>query len=171
MNTLFETKKKEFKGAHFSECGLYRYSLWRVWDESKPLVMFIGLNPSKADSKEDDNTIKRVRAIAEFNGFGGFYMCNCYSYISTNPKMLKMETLDAMMENARHISSCAQGVSEVVFAWGNFKQVTKELSDKLRAKFPNAKALHINNSGSPKHPLFCRAKSPLIPFNPITPKP
>jgi hypothetical protein len=33
------------KEAEFSECRKYRYTLWRVWSEGEPLVMFIGLNP------------------------------------------------------------------------------------------------------------------------------
>lgn len=31
------------KGAVISECQNYRYSLWRIWDESKPLIGFIGV--------------------------------------------------------------------------------------------------------------------------------
>ncbi len=31
-------------GAEFSECRQYRYALWRMWDRSKPPVMFVGLN-------------------------------------------------------------------------------------------------------------------------------
>ena len=39
-------EKEEINGAEFSEGRKYRYALWRIWDSSKPLVMFIGLNPS-----------------------------------------------------------------------------------------------------------------------------
>ena len=28
------------KGAIFSECKKYRYAIWRIWDKSKPYVMF-----------------------------------------------------------------------------------------------------------------------------------
>ncbi|PHM62792.1 DUF1643 domain-containing protein [Xenorhabdus ishibashii] len=48
-----------------SEDGLYRYDLWRVWDESKPNVMFIGLNPSTADHEINDNTITRCSTFEE----------------------------------------------------------------------------------------------------------
>jgi hypothetical protein len=30
---------EQFAGADFSECGKYRYKLWRIWDENKPLAM------------------------------------------------------------------------------------------------------------------------------------
>ena len=45
--------------AIFSECRKYRYALCRIWDDSKPYAMFIGLNPSTADETEDDPTIRR----------------------------------------------------------------------------------------------------------------
>ncbi|MEP0266583.1 DUF1643 domain-containing protein [Dokdonia sp.] len=35
-------------GATISICKKYRYDLYRVWDESKPIAVFIMLNPSKA---------------------------------------------------------------------------------------------------------------------------
>jgi hypothetical protein len=155
----------EIKGADFSEDGLYRYSLWRVWDESKPLAMFIGLNPSQANAEKDDNTIKRVRAIATNLGYGGIYMCNCFSYISTNPKFLQAETIEAMMKNAEVLKLVASRCKDVFFAWGNFKVVSKSgIDKKLLEAFPNAKALFINQNGSPKHPLFCRTNIQPVSF-------
>lgn len=149
--------KKEIKGADFSEDGLYRYSLWRVWDESKPLVMFIGLNPSTANAQEDDPTIRRVKAIAANLGYGGVYMCNCFSYISTNPTFLQAETLEAIMRNAEIVKRVAARCKEIIFAWGNFNVVKESgIDQKLSEAFPHAKALHINKNGSPKHPLYCR---------------
>jgi hypothetical protein len=150
---------EERKGADFSECGLYRYALWRIWDDSKPLVMFVGLNPSTANAEADDPTIRRVRAIATNLGYGGIYMCNCFSYISTNPAMLKAETVEAMIKNAEVLKRAAQRCKDVVFAWGNFKEVSDSgIDKKLAEAFPSAKALFINKNGSPKHPLYCKTE-------------
>ena len=44
------------KSAEISPDGMYRYSLERTWDEGKPTVLFICLNPSTADAVEDDAT-------------------------------------------------------------------------------------------------------------------
>lgn len=151
-------------GADFSECRRYRYALWRIWDARKPLVMFIGLNPSTANEVDADPTIRSVGRIAKANGFGGFYMMNCFPFVSTDPKALRdhgnTEQNDAWLRLAGGV--CA----EVVFAWGSF-DVVKDLGrDKeLLAMFPNAKALHINRDGSPKHPLYCKSTSGLVPFN------
>lgn len=47
------------KGAELSLDRIYRYALYRTWDESLPKVMFVGLNPSTADEFSDDPTIRR----------------------------------------------------------------------------------------------------------------
>lgn len=61
----------EDNGASFSECGKHRLYLWRIWDDSKPKLMFIGLNPSTANANNDDPTISKIKAIANYNGYGG----------------------------------------------------------------------------------------------------
>ena len=58
-------------GAVFSPDRIYRYVLYRVWDEAKPRVMFIGLNPSTADESVDDPTIRRCKRFAADWGYGG----------------------------------------------------------------------------------------------------
>lgn len=155
-------------GAEFSEDRRYRYALWRVWDRSKPLVMFIGLNPSTANESENDPTIKRVIAIARSNGFGGVYMMNCFPLVSTDPRVLNEfydsdahDTYD--MENLRWLLDVRRKCESVVFAWGNFK-VVSERARSVIGYFDDPKALHINKNGTPKHPLFCRADSKLIDF-------
>lgn len=151
-------------GANFSNDRSYRYSLWRIWDESKPLVMFIGLNPSTANEPHSDPTIKRVIRISEYNGYGGFYMMNCFAYISTNPKGLVIDIISHCL-NDNLLIEIGSKCKDVVFAWGNFDVVKDNGMDKeLKQMFPNAKALHINKNGSPKHPLYCKVESKLIDF-------
>jgi hypothetical protein len=150
----------EDNGAAFSEGRQYRFALWRIWDKTKPLVMFIGLNPSTADENENDNTIKRVKSISENLGFGGFYMMNCFPLISTNPGVLHdfYETPfhdSEDIENMRWLLDISKKCGEIIFAWGNFK-VAKQRAESIAGYFQNAKALFINKNGSPKHPLYCK---------------
>jgi hypothetical protein len=143
-------------GADFSECRNYRYSLWRIWDKSKPMVMFIGLNPSTANEFSDDPTIRRVKAIAKNLGYGGVYMMNCFAYISTDPKSLKINPMSKEW-NDNMLTVIASKCADVIFAWGNFEVVKSTGRDlELIEMFPNAKALHINKNGSPKHPLYVK---------------
>ncbi len=161
-------------GAEFSEDRKYRFSLWRIWDESKSLVMFIGLNPSTADEHENDNTIKSVERISRYNGHGGFYMMNCFPIVSTDPSILEgfwasansyEQNQDTI--NRQKLKEIGDKCQAVVFAWGDFKVVKIIHRDKeLLQLFPNAKALHLNKSGSPKHPLYCKEETTFILFKP-----
>lgn len=161
MRTLFPLTKK---WAKFSDCAKFRFALSRIWDESLPFVMFIGLNPSTADATKDDPTIKRVCKIARHNGFGGIYMVNCFAFITAYPEQLQFGKQDY---NNSWITSLSCDCDEIVFAWGSFDVVKEHGRDKeLQRMFPNAKALHINKDGSPKHPLYCKEESLLIPFAP-----
>lgn len=152
-------------GADFSHDRNYRYALWRIWDRTKPLVMFIGLNPSTANENDNDPTIRSVGRISKNNGYGGFYMMNCFPYITAYPELLKRNPmLDEWNNNM--LTVIASKCKDVVFAWGNFDVVKESGRDKeLIEMFPRAKALSINKNGSPKHPLYCKSDTLFIKFN------
>ena len=79
----------DLAGAHFEDDRQYRYLLWRNWDELKPKIMFIGLNPSTANEEKDDPTIRRVCIFAKKWGFGGVYMANLFPFVTAYPKELE----------------------------------------------------------------------------------
>lgn len=152
------------KGAYLSSCREYRFALWRIWDRKKPLVMFIGLNPSQANEEKDDPTIESVIRIAKFNDYGGIYMMNCWPHVATNPKELDCNSIlnESNETFLRIISDLCQ---DVVFAWGNFRIVRDKARDKeLQKMFPSALVIGYNKNRSPKHPLFQKGNSTLIPF-------
>lgn len=153
-----KTKKKimdlfEGNGAEFSPCRKYRFSLWRIWNNDKPLIMFIGLNPSTANEVTDDPTIRRIKKFAFDWGYGGVYMLNCFPYISTNPNDLK--DFGNTEKNDEQLKSIGALCSDIIFAWGSFSIVKETGRDaELIKMFPNAKCLKINKDGSPIHPLY-----------------
>jgi hypothetical protein len=152
----------ENNGARFSQCGKHRLYLWRIWDESKPLIMFIGLNPSTANADNDDPTIRKIKAISKHNGYGGVYMTNLFTYISTDPAKLDMvlgnhQTSNEILLNIR--SKCGH----VCMAWGNFKVLGRD--EQVKQMFPQAMALKINANGSPKHPLYCKNESTFVNYD------
>jgi len=149
-------------GASFSSCRKYRYALWRVWDERKPLVMFIGLNPSTANEDEPDPTITRVIGFAKRWGYGGFYMMNLFAIVSSNPEVLKMDP-DPLGENDGWLEKIAPKCEQIVFAWGNFKEARDRSKDVIRL-FPNAICLKKNKNGTPIHPLYVKADIEPIKF-------
>jgi len=142
-------------GAEFSACRNYRYALWRIWDISKPKVMFIGLNPSTANDISDDPTIRRVKSMAKNWGFGGVYMADLFAWVTPYPDEL-LKCPDPVKDNDLWLHKVAAQCQDVVFAWGNFKEA-KERAEKVTEMFPCAMALPINKNGSPKHPLYVKS--------------
>lgn len=159
----------ENAGAEFSECGKYRYKLWRVWDTSLPKVMCIGLNPSTANASKNDNTINLLIRMLGQLGYGGFYMMNCFAYITSDPKLLKHNPMSDEWNN-NTMTVVASLCDEIVFAWGNFPVIREVGRDKeLEEMFPNARCFGINKNGTPFHPRAMSYKgllnSPqLIPY-------
>ena len=106
-------------GAELSECRTYRYVLWRIWDNSKPKIMFIGLNPSTADENTDDNTITRCISFAKSWGYGGFYMTNLFAYRSKDKSQLYCVDNPIGIDNDEYIIKYANLSEKVIAAWGN----------------------------------------------------
>lgn len=57
-------------GAALSPDGVYRYRLWRIWDDDLAPTAFVMLNPSTADAMQDDPTIRRCMSFARSWGAG-----------------------------------------------------------------------------------------------------
>jgi hypothetical protein len=140
-------------GASFSECRKYRYSLWRIWDVEKPMVMFIGLNPSTANENGDDPTIRRVKKFAFDWGFGGVYMMNLFAWVTAYPEELKQAEDPIGGANDFQLRQIGKICNEIIFAWGSFPEAI-ERAEEVKAMFPGAKALLVNSNGSPRHPLY-----------------
>ncbi len=141
------------KGAHFSDCRIYRYSLWRIWDDTKPYVMFIGLNPSTADEIENDRTINRCIHYARQWGYGGIYMANLFAFRTKSPKVMKAATDPIGPDNDDWLKKLARKAEIVVAAWGD-DGAFLERSTNVRKLIPNLNCLKVNNSGEPAHPLY-----------------
>lgn len=132
--------------------GNYRYKLWRIWDESKPLILFIMLNPSTADGKVNDPTICRVMGFAESWGYGGVLVVNLYAYRCTKPKNLR-QTDDPMgRDNIQHIENALGLVDRVIYAWGNNKKEPDWLRDLVDSPY----CIDVSKKGIPKHPLYLK---------------
>jgi len=154
MNSLFEDS-----GAEFSNCGKYRYALWRIWDSTKPLVMYIGLNPSVADAYRDDPTIRRVRDFTNRFGFGGFYMMNLFAWITPYPEELKLSS-NLIGENDTWLKNVSLKCEKIVFAWGSANVSNR--SNEIIKMFPDAFCLGKTKNGSPKHPLYLKKETQLV---------
>lgn len=157
-----ETAITMIAGAEFSSDRKYRYALWRVWDRSKPLVMFIGLNPSTANEIDPDPTITRVMNFARDWGYGGFYMMNLFGIVSSKPA-IPLTDPDPLGDNDQWLWKIAGQCERIVFAWGVFKQA-RARAEEIKKRFPGAYCLKKTKEGHPWHPLYVAANTQIIPF-------
>jgi hypothetical protein len=145
------------KTAVLSHDNIYRYQLSRIWDEEKPKILFIMLNPSTADEFVEDPTIRRVVNYAKDWGYGGVYVGNLYAFRSTDPKGLKCIADPIGPENINHIQTLISLVDKVIYAWGN----EQKEPDWLKKIVETPYCIEISKKGIPKHPLYL--KKCLIP--------
>ena len=139
--------------ATFSECRKYRYALWRIWDESKPYVMFIGLNPSTADETENDNTTNRCINYAKDWGYGRLCMANLFAFCTKDPDEMKAAKNPIDKDNDVWLKKLSNNAGVVIAAWGDDGSHLGR-SKKVINMFPNLKCLKVNKSGEPAHPLY-----------------
>lgn len=147
--------------ANISTCGNFRFSLSRTWDEEKPKVMFIMLNPSTADAEKDDPTIRRCIGFAQSWGYGGLIVCNLFAWRATSPKGLEEKEFKRIGTNYHTILTEAAKVDTVVCAWGNKPVLDKMLYGAPSAYIPfevtpKLHYLELSVTGTPKHPLYLK---------------
>jgi hypothetical protein len=106
-------------GATFSKNRKYRYILWRIWDDKKPLIMFIGLNPSIADETKNDPTITRCINYAKDWVYGGVYVGNIFAYCSTSPTNLYKIDEPIGRDNDKWLFDTSRKAKKIIAVWGN----------------------------------------------------
>jgi len=155
------------KGAHISDCGSYRYNLYRCWDRSKPFMTFVMLNPSTADANEDDPTIRRCMGFAEREECGGIEVVNLFAYRATDPKQMKSVIDPIGPMNNDYLSAAALDDNKyIVCAWGahgSYRGRDKEVL-KLLDIGSMIRHLGLTKAGQPKHPLYLKSDTPLQEF-------
>ena len=160
-------KRRKFSksGAVFSDCRKFRYALWRMWDEDKPLVMIIGLNPSTADEKVNDPTITRCISFASSWGYGGVCVTNLFGFRATSPTQLKAHHDPIGKENDAWVHEMAKEAAIKVAAWGNHGKFLNRSVDFL-SSLDQLHCIKMNKSGEPAHPLYLKAELKPVPMIP-----
>jgi len=145
-------------GATFSRDRRYRYRLWRRWDRARPVVAFVMLNPSTADARRDDPTIRRCIGFARRWGYGGIEVVNLFAYRSTDPRLLRRLRDPVGRDNHRHIRRALRKAALVIVGWGAWT-VRSPLEDLGRAR-----CLGLTSGGQPRHPLYLRRDVQHVPY-------
>lgn len=169
-------------GAELSADNVHRYSLWRTWDYNKPRIMFIGLNPSRANAVKTDPTITRCINFANQWNFGSLFFANLFSfrtpYVSgpiPEKKLAEDEDWQLLIENLHrthtdvtdeHLQKMISKSATIVCCWGSWKIPgfilrTKEVVGMIQKPY----CFGTNTDGQPKHPLYLKSDCELKNFS------
>ncbi|WP_407528371.1 DUF1643 domain-containing protein [Methylobacterium oryzisoli] len=157
------------RSATLSRCGTYRYTLTRTWGEGGH-VCFIGLNPSTADHRVDDPTVRRWIHFARAWGYGGFTAVNLYPFRSSCSTDCRTWSRwqengpdycarDQLWANESHVVREAKAAALVVACWGagtwdpEYVDHVCEQVQEGEAPWPDLMCFARSADGSPFHPM------------------
>lgn len=169
--------------ADFSACGTWRYTLSRyalfstlAFHEPKS-VLFIMLNPSMADAKTDDPTIRRCIGFAMREGYDQLNVVNLFALVATKPLDLVEHDDPVGSRNDRMIRLFAEECQSIVVAWGTrptpwgprnpeggYKERVNRVLEILGPWRDRIFCLGRTLDGSPCHPLYLPKDRELEPF-------
>ncbi len=159
--------------AVFSEDGRYRPLMRRWLGDAFPdrCLLFIGMNPSTADATVNDPTCGREWTFTRREGFDAMIKANVGDYRATDPKMLLQPGVEASSPaNLPVIRTAAAGAERVILCHGKLNKALapagKALVEALTGDGVDLWCFGVNGDGSPKHPLYLRADTPLIRWTP-----
>lgn len=138
--------------AEFSVDGRCRWNLKRAWRPSLGLVLYAGLNPSRAGADIDDMTVTKGMGFARVWGFGGTMHGNAYPFITPYPKDLAQCTAEEIEKSDHELLEMAKVANLVVLAWGAFPKCKQRLwaVSRLLAPF-NPVCVGRTKDGFPQH--------------------
>lgn len=144
-------------GATISEDRVYRYRLWRIWSELDPPIAFCMLNPSTADERNDDATIRRCIGFAKRWGHGGIVDVNLFALRATDPSELTKHPDPIGPDNDTWISKEYNRCYAMIAAWGVHGSLMSRGAAVKEGKILNH--LGLTKAGHPKHPLYLSNKT------------
>jgi len=166
---MFELVEKS--SAVISDCGLYRYELFRRCAPQGICFAFFGVNPSKAAAIVEDQTTMKWRGFTLCNGGGSYYAGNPFAGRATNVSDLANMDDPIGPENDYYIGRIIERADVLVPCWGNRTKVEKHLRrqfdlllDRLFESGKPVKTFGFTKSGDPKHPLMLSYNTLLIDY-------
>jgi hypothetical protein len=158
-------------GAVISDCGHYRYRLYRRVTASDRIALFVMLNPSTADAEQDDPTIRRCKGFARAMDCGRLVVVNLFAFRTKSPKLLMQAMQPIGPDNDRHINQCAQDAvmsgGRIVCAWGaNGDYLGRDgvVLRRLLQAGCDPMSLGETAKGMPRHPLYLPHRCAPLPY-------
>ena len=151
------------------EAGGRRFRYWLHRDlasDGREGLVFVMLNPSTADADNDDPTVRRCMAFGREWGYRELSVVNLFALRATKPEELLRHGSEAIGERNDEVLRWARRrpvTSMLVAAWGN-RGTHLNRDAAAMAIIGPAQALGITKQGCPKHPLYLRRSTQLVPY-------
>lgn len=164
--------------ALFSPCGRYRWWLQRQWRAGGSAVVFLGLNPSTADGRREDPTLRRLCGLARDWGHGRLLVLNLFARVGRDPAQLcrcaepvgehnEAWLATALAWLAAHPLRPGAPPPRVWLGWGQLGSLHgrhRRALDLLRCWEGEVVCVGTTRGGQPRHPLYVRAGQAPLPF-------
>jgi hypothetical protein len=148
----------------------YRYLLRRRLSGGSGCAVWVMLNPSTADDRTDDPTIRRCLGFTRRWGLSKLLVANLYAWRATRPPDLWRTSDPVGADNDRHLEALLRLARVrhwlIICAWGG--QARPDRVKALAAMMAHARvtgwALGTTRAGHPRHPLYVPYGVPLRPW-------
>lgn len=139
----------------------HRYVLERNWIGTGGLLNWICLNPSTADDKFDDQSVRKMVGFSKLWGYSQIVVTNLFAFRATLPEDLHRMYARAPLlaignENDNVIERWASKADAIVCAWGNLDALGSVRANSVEGhllKYYDLKCIRKNKSGCPAHPV------------------
>ncbi|EAB5476938.1 DUF1643 domain-containing protein [Salmonella enterica] len=120
---------------------------------------------SQADGVSPYLKVTLTNSQYQVTGYGGVYMANLFAFVHTD-RFEMMKAADPIgADNDRHLLQLIDGAGLIVAAWGNEGRHLKR-STAVRQLLPaSTMCFVLNATGEPRHPLYMKNDSVLIPLS------
>ena len=154
--------ERAYSTAQYSDCGRYRYALTRTWDEQAKRVMFVMLNPSKANEITNDPTVERCERRARALGYGAFRVANIFAWRDTDPHQMRKAKEPVGPDNDAVLLEGADWADHIIAAWGAHgahREHGYAMAELLHQTGRPLFHLGLTKAGHPRHPLYISYKT------------
>ena len=156
------------RGARFSPCKTWRYSLTREWLTGDGKQVMVMLNPSTADGHRDDATTTLMVRRAQRDGFQRYEAVNLFALVDTYPAALFRHPDPIGPENDAAILAAVNDAARIIVAWGNNGQCGDRARAVLRLLGERELwCFGVTKSGEPRFPRAIPKGLPLQAYSPL----
>ncbi|HVJ71696.1 MAG TPA: DUF1643 domain-containing protein [Sphingomicrobium sp.] len=159
--------------ACLSESKVYRWWLERHIDGGGKSALWIGVNPSTADGKVDDTSIRKLYGFGDRLGIKSWYVANKFAFRATDVRKVARAEDPIGWGCDMTLRLAMQQVDLVIVGWGAIGKLPPRLQNRWRDIVAMADEFNVDlhcwgvcKDGHPRHPLMLSYDTPLEKWTP-----